>query len=234
MENQSTDKSYYDNQKVDNISIFAKKIGSYYERYKKFIEEAFSNNGPITVLEMGAGSCTLSLLVSNLSFVEKVICYDISFERMRNIVEKNAQNIECVYSKLEYVEGDFSNTIPFDSDSIDLILFDASLHHTRSMWNTIDECHRVLKKGGMVIAQRETTLGKFTSSLKMEKLLHTEEVRMGVSENAYLKEQYEYYFKANGFSTRFIPMAETTLQKLLLPLNGLVFSKWIILASVKK
>jgi ubiquinone/menaquinone biosynthesis C-methylase UbiE len=230
----NADKSYYDTQIVNNIPAFAKKISLYFSKYENLIINRFGGKKNIQILEMGAGSCTLSLLISKYKFVSKVVCYDISFERMKSIVESNAKNIDSDFSKLEFVEGDFSNIIPFDNDCFDIILFDASLHHTRSMWNTLDECRRVLKKGGVVIAQRETTLGMFTSKIKMKRLLETEEVKMGVSENAYLKEQYEYYFRANGFSTKFISMAETFMQKLLLPLNGFLFSKWIIIAYAEK
>lgn len=234
MKVQSSDKQYYDNQKVENLNMFAKKIRLYFDEYKHLIETKFKNKHNIVVLELGAGSCTLSLLISSYSFVGKVICYDISTERMQSLVLQNAKNISCVVDKLEFVGGDFSEKIPFDSNSIDIILFDASLHHTRSMWNTLSECKRVLKKDGLLVAQRESALGRITYKFKLRKLLQTEEVKSGVSENAYLKEQYEYYFNAIGFKTLFIPMAETILQRSLKFLNGFAYSKWIIIANIEQ
>jgi hypothetical protein len=88
-----------------------------------------------------------------------------------------------------------------------------------------------LRPGGVLVAQREQYLGAATAGVKLTRLLQTPEVKAGVSENAYLRAQYEYYLRAVGFdSVTFFPVAETALQRMFSFLNGLLFSKWVIWA----
>ena len=205
-------------------------IQTYFERSVPFLQDEFGKRGTIRALELGAGSCMLSLLVSKLPFVSQIDCLDISSARMKTVLPLANKLVAGTPEKLTLHEGDFGGPLPFPDQSYDLILFDASLHHSRSIWRTLMECRRTLRPGGLVVAQREQFLGLLTYSIKLRRLLRTEEVRAGVSENAYLRSQYDYYFRACGFEPRFLGVAENTLQRLLLPANGLVYSKWVIIA----
>ncbi len=99
------------------------------------------------------------------------------------------------------------------------------------MWDLLADCRKVISQRGLVVAQREQFLGTFTAGIKLSRLLSTPEVKAGVSENAYLRHQYHYYLSANGFTAEFIPCAENRWQQLLLPLNGLLLSKWTIIGT---
>jgi ubiquinone/menaquinone biosynthesis C-methylase UbiE len=229
-----SDKHYYDASEgtlEENIPPFALAIERYYRKYKKLIENHFQPRQNIRVLEVGAGTCCLSLMLSDLSCVSEVVCLDISVNRMREFVPVSARVISAKPEKLSFAQGDMGDCLNFDNGSFDLIVFDASLHHTRSMWRTLAECYRVLAPDGLVVAQREQYLGLLTAWKKLEQLVASEEVKNGVSENAYLKAQYQYYFRAAGFYTQLMPVAENLLQKLLLPFNGLIYSKWVLVAQ---
>lgn len=202
----------------------------YYRTYEADLQAWIGNRPAVQVLELGAGTCCLSLLASNLDAIQEIHCLDISKEKMERLVVTSSQILPSRPEKLRFHQGDFGARMPFADASFDLILFDAALHHSRSIWNTLGECRRMLRPGGMLIAQREQYLGALTFAPKLRALLRTPEVQQGVSENAYLRHQYEYFLRANGFDVRFKPVAETTLQKLLRPLNGLIHSKWVILA----
>lgn len=234
---QNADQAFYDEiDRLDGADLknFSAKIKSYVDRYQDVLQKKFQNQG-ISVLELGAGSCTASLAYSSLDITKQIICADISIRRMEYCVPKVAPFvIGCKPEKLSFLQCDFSHSIDVDDATVDVIVFDASLHHTRSMWLTLEECFRVLKPNGLLVAQREQYLGLLTYALKLEQLLLTPEVLSGVSENAYLRKQYEYYMRANGFQPQFIAAPETFLQKLLFPLNGLVWSKWIIVAEKQK
>ena len=87
---------------------------------------------------------------------------------------------------------------------------------------------------GAVAALREQYLAPFTAGYALKRLLQTKEVQSGVAENAYLKDQYAYYFLANGFSPQFRGVTPGAQWRLLSGLNGLLFSKWSIWAPVTR
>jgi hypothetical protein len=75
-------------------------------------------------------------------------------------------------------------------------------------------------------------LAPLTCGYALNRLLQSHEVQAGVSENAYLKEQYAYYFRANGFEPRFHRVSPSAKWLLLSPLNGIAYSKWSIWAPL--
>jgi ubiquinone/menaquinone biosynthesis C-methylase UbiE len=135
---------------------------------------------------------------------------------------------------IELAECDMSSKLPFDDSQFDIVVFDASLHHSCNMWLTLSECKRILAPDGAVAAFREQYLAPFSAGHALKRLLQTKEVQSGVAENAYLKDQYAYYFLANGFSPQFRPVTPGVKWRLLSPLNGLLFSKWSIWAPVAR
>jgi hypothetical protein len=96
------------------------------------------------------------------------------------------------------------------------------------MWHMLAECNRVLKQNGLLIAQREAYLSGIRAGRQLNRLLQAPEVLAKVSENMYLKEQYEYYLRANGFNPVFIRVAKSNLKSLLWFLNGTVFCDGVI------
>jgi ubiquinone/menaquinone biosynthesis C-methylase UbiE len=230
------DKDYYDKSSLVEVEShtyynWVKNIESYFNSYRDQIELRFSKKQKVKILELGAGSCTLSLLMSKWDFVGEITCLDISSIRMNEWSKAANELINGNIAKLKFVEGDFSFNINFPDEAFDIIIFDSSLHHTRSMWNTLSECKRILASDGLIIAQREAYLSTFFYGLKLNNLLKTKEVLSGVSENVYLKKQYEYYFRANGFNTKFIGISENIIQKVFGFLNGHIFSKWVIIGE---
>ena len=230
------DKAFYDTDNNFDERTLTRVISThreYFASYERRLRAHFSNAGHLVAVELGAGTCALSLLTKVALRDISITALDISWQRMQANVAKVATLLGTDCQAMTFEEGDFSRLREKPSESIDLILFDASLHHARSMWDVLDECRRVVSPRGLLIAQREQYLGTFTAGVKLSRLLKTPEVRSGVSENAYLKEQYEYYFRATGFHPEFIPCPEKTWQKILAPLNGFLFSKWTVLATPK-
>ena len=74
----------------------------------------------VRALDLGAGTCYLSSLLSSLQFVQSVACLDISRKKMENIVDTSIEKAKGVRSKLELHEADFGEPLPFDSGSFDL------------------------------------------------------------------------------------------------------------------
>jgi ubiquinone/menaquinone biosynthesis C-methylase UbiE len=189
-------------------------------------------SGGVRFVELGAGTCLTSLILKKHFPNAHFTCVDISLKRMEALIEKGAKETRVDPAGINLVECDFSGDLPFEDQVFDIVVFDASLHHSRNIWSTLQECARILIPCGAVVALREQYLAPLTAKYAMTRLLNTPEVRSGVSENAYLKEQYEYYFKTAHFDTKFFRVAPRNWRWLSL-LNGYAFSKWSILATKK-
>lgn len=183
------------------------------------------------LLELGAGTSATSLDLIRLFPFASATCCDISEARMRALAAGAAHEVGGDLAKLHFVELDMGEPLPFEDGSFDLIVFDAALHHTTNMWRTLSECRRALAPGGALVALREQYLARLTSGYALRRILASPEVRAGVSENAYLRQQYEYYLRVHGFTPHFHAVAPGRW-RLLAPLNGLLFSKWTIWADV--
>jgi ubiquinone/menaquinone biosynthesis C-methylase UbiE len=191
-----------------------------------------SHNGHIRFLELGAGTCTTTLSLRKIYPEASYACADISLPRMEQLIEKTAALIGASTDGIDLVQCDISESLPFRDSQFDVVVFDASLHHSCNIWRTLAECKRVLTRDGAIAALREQYLAPFSARYALRRLLKTEEVKAGVAENAYLKEQYGYYFSANGFVPQFYGVTPEPLFRLLSPLNGWLFSKWSIWAPV--
>jgi ubiquinone/menaquinone biosynthesis C-methylase UbiE len=132
--------------------------------------------------------------------------------------------------KIEYRGGDFNQPLPYEDASLDVVLFDAALHHAASPWFTLAECRRVVKPDGLLIAQREQYLAYLTEGIAIARLLRSVEVTSGVIENSFYRSQYEYLLRARGFEPVVHGGPDAPWQRALFFLNGLIFSKWVIVA----
>jgi ubiquinone/menaquinone biosynthesis C-methylase UbiE len=136
--------------------------------------------------------------------------------------------------KLSFSEIDFNDPLPFQDNEFDIVVMDAALHHSRNLWITLSEIRRVLKPGGFFIAQREAYTSPLTHKITFKRLLESPEAAAGVSENAYLKSQYDYYLRVNGFLPEFQTVLTNWKFKALFFLNGILFSKYNIIARSTK
>lgn len=234
----SADRKFFD----DEIDYFAPENLAHFLKYVEDVKSFFapaiphlkklsSARGALSVIELGAGTCLMSLQTKNAVSVESIVCTDISMFRMQALAQRCAELLHQDLQKMSFATVDFTVEIPFPDASFDLVCFDASLHHSRNIWRTLSECRRVLRRGGLLIAQREQYLATLTHRYALSRLLRTNEVRSGVSENAFLRAQYEYFLRAGGFEPHFLPVTPLLRWKLLAPLNGVLFSKWTIVAE---
>ena len=224
---------YFSAENRQSIQYHLATVELYIAAISEFLDEMYRRRkGDVSFVELGAGTCLTSLSLRKMYPQASFTCVDISLSRMQRFVAKSSALVGVDGSGMELAECDISNKLPFENGRFDVVVFDASLHHSRNVWSTLGECKRVLAPDGAVVALREQYLAQFTASYALKRLLQTNEVRSGVAENAYLKDQYAYYFSANGFSPQFRAVAPNALWRLLSPLNGLLFSKWSIWAPV--
>jgi len=227
------DLEFYDAEPIGTLSQHSRwmrEIEYYLKSYCPRLQNAFINKS-IKVAELGAGSCGLSVCLSREEFVKVVYAIDISKTRMEKMMATSISILGGDKNKITIIASDFNRELPFADSQLDLIVFDASLHHSRSMWSTLSECRRVLKPGGLLIAQRESFLNSLRARAQLNRLLHTPEVASKVSENMYLLDQYIYYLKVHGFEVEFIKCAYNAKKRWMSILNGYLFSDGVLFCT---
>ena len=227
--------NYFDGENEAQIRDHLEIVRTYIAAVSEYLDQFYrQRNGKVKFLELGAGTCLTSLSLRKMYPLAKFTCADISMSRMQQLLENSARLVGVDGGDIEFAECDMSNKLPFGDGQFDIVVFDASLHHSRNIWLTLSECKRILTPGGAVAALREQYLAPFTAGYALKRLLQTKEVQSGVAENAYLKDQYAYYFLANGFSPQFRAVTPGAQWRLLSGLNVLLFSKWSIWAPVTR
>ena len=96
------------------------------------------------------------------------------------------------------VVEEFSERLPFDDGSFDVVFARAVLHHTRDLNAACKEMYRVLKSGGIVVAVREHVISRETdleAFLEQHPLHH-----LYGGEHAFLLRSYVDAFRGGGFS----------------------------------
>ena len=231
----TADKRFYDGELLEGqAETYAPEVALYARAWLDRYRAELSGHGLLKVLDLGAGSCTTSFILSKEAFVGEVAAADISVARLESMSQETHKVVGGDRSKLSFHEIDFNRSLPFEDNRFDLVVMDAALHHSRNIWDTLAEIRRVLKPRGLFVAQREAYTSPLTNRITFRRLLASPEVASGVSENAYLPSQYDYYLRANGFEPRFIPVYDSLKFKLLFFLNGIAFSKYNIVARSTK
>jgi ubiquinone/menaquinone biosynthesis C-methylase UbiE len=229
------DQAFYDQRPVGSLEDhgeWMREIEFYYLGYADKLNELLAGSNGF-VAELGAGSCGLSVCLTRLPNVKRVSSLDISMKRMQKMIDTTVTVLEGDKQKITPIACDFNGRLPFEDGELDAVVFDAALHHTRSMWYTLSECNRVLKRGGALIAQRESYLNSLRAKSQIANLLKTPEISANVSENMYLREQYIYYLQVSGFEVNFIKRTPSALKRILMPLNGVAFCDGVLICAKK-
>lgn len=231
---EANDKHFYDNEMLEGQRAYYRSyITVYIDSWLSRIRPELEANGAVSLLDLGAGSCSTSIELAKHPFVKDVVAVDISGRRMQEMSSEMAALSGGSLDKFRFVEGNFNHPIALPDRSFDLIVMDAALHHARDIRFTLAEIRRLLRPGGIFVAQREAFLAPLTYPIAIRRLLESPEVRAGVAENAYLKGQYDYYLQASGFQPEFVPVYPELKFRLAWFLNGIAFAKYNIISRLK-
>jgi len=201
-----------------------------------FLKKKYNFKGE--VLELGAGSCWLSALISKIPEVKNVYAIDISKELLETIGNKVIVDLGGKKEKIKFINTDF-HKLPFDDNKFDVIICDASLHHAQNLPVLLKEINRVLKDNGFLIAIREP----------VKSLLHRydlrkfgrKEMKQGATENIYSKTEWEKHFNQAGFKLNFFEEFNKNDRKtnifktsILRLFNSILFSRYYFFAVKNK
>ncbi|MGE0268285.1 MAG: class I SAM-dependent methyltransferase [Candidatus Omnitrophota bacterium] len=121
---------------------------SEYEFSEKFISETRKEN--LVVADLAAGTGWISALISRLNNVREVRSVEISKHRLETLFEHSVRMLSGEPGKICRFLGSFYD-LKFDTHSIDVIYLSQAFHHADKPFHLLNECDRVLKKGGRII-----------------------------------------------------------------------------------
>lgn len=107
----------------------------------KIANDIIEKMGSGTIVDLGSGTGYLSIEIAKRTPGIQVYGIDLSRQMIR-IARRHARGIENAQFK-------FGNAadLPFEDNSIDLIISTGSLHHWKTPARVFDECYRALKIG---------------------------------------------------------------------------------------
>ena len=106
------------------------------------------------VLDLGAGVCWTTALVSRQPRVTKVLALDYSVHRMTKIGPLVCEQLGAVQEKIER-RCIAMSPLPFADESADLAILCQALYMSRRPVEVLREVHRVLRPGGLVMVACE-------------------------------------------------------------------------------
>lgn len=197
-----------------------------------FLQQKYNFKGEI--LELGAGSCWFSALISKIPKVQNIYALDISKELLETIGNKVIIDLKGNREKIKFINADF-HKLPFTDNKFDIIVCDASLHHAQNLPVLLKEANCVLKNDGLLIAIREP-LKSFLYSCNLKKF-GRKEIKKGATENIYSKTEWKKCFEQAGFELSFLEefnkndkKTKTLKTFILKPFNGILFSRYYLFA----
>jgi ubiquinone/menaquinone biosynthesis C-methylase UbiE len=108
---------------------------------------------PLVCLDFGTGTGFVPLVIGKyLKKEDSFICADISSEMLKQCQHKVSE--KSFLCKLSFVKID-GMLVPLQDQSVDVITLNSVLHHLYDLKVFTQECRRLLKPGGLIIASHE-------------------------------------------------------------------------------
>jgi ubiquinone/menaquinone biosynthesis C-methylase UbiE len=229
------EKNYRDKIQIysdDTLLPWLKNKLTYYESLKKDnILALFKGK----VLELGAGHCWLTALLSKREEVTEATAVDLSEKQVKEIAPKVIQYLKGQEEKIALMINDFNN-LNFPESSFDTIIFDAALHHAVNPVATLKKIMPLLKNGGYLVCIREPIIPwiYFWNKKIIYQRHGVEEKKYGVTENIFTISEWKNIFKQAGTAVKFVKISYNHIQNPFFKkifsnkiFNGFLFSEMI-------
>jgi 2-polyprenyl-3-methyl-5-hydroxy-6-metoxy-1,4-benzoquinol methylase len=152
------------------------------------------------ILEIGAGSCWLSSVLSKFPKVQEVYALDFSRRILTEIAPRVMDHLKADASKIVRVRGSFYDLRRLGKQ-FDFVVCDETLHHADYPIILLKQICKVLSEDGLLISIREPIAPKLPI-LKFvgKRIFGFREKRLGVTENNYTLNEWHKLFRLSGFA----------------------------------
>ncbi|MBC8166518.1 MAG: class I SAM-dependent methyltransferase [Bryobacteraceae bacterium] len=134
--------NFYERYWRDGADTYSGDHQGYAVHFRKWMADVIPGLGKNPrILEVGCGDASFTKSLS--TFSERVTGIDISEAQIAINAHK--------YPEIAFVPHDISTTLPFDTDSFDLVWCSEVLEHLYEPGFALQEAHRVLRPGGMLM-----------------------------------------------------------------------------------
>ena len=110
------------------------------------------------ILDLAAGTCWTSAIVSKYDSVEEIDAVEFSFHRINELAPSTVETLDGNPSKINRILGSFYN-IKRENEYYDVIILSQAYHHAEFPLKLFHECDRVLKKDGYILIVGEHIIG---------------------------------------------------------------------------
>ena len=171
------------------------------------------------VLDLGAGSCWATALLSQVKPVREVVALDLSEGFLRRVGTRMIGRLNADVRKITFAVSTFE-AVPFDDGYFDAVFAIAALHHSLAPLRALIEVRRVLRPGGVLVVV-ECPPPLFGIRSARERAI-AESRRTGATEFALTRGELEYLMRHAGFDEpAFVPQTGLSINP---------FKKWARLA----
>lgn len=115
---------------------------SYFNKNLKWVLEEIGNDVPDSILDIGCGTGSLLKELSHMYPMAELNGLDISSEMLKRA--------RLAAPSAKFVKSDV-HELPYEDNSMDLVLCTASFHHYQNNEKVMSEIYRILKPNGRVI-----------------------------------------------------------------------------------
>lgn len=142
---------------------FLDKERKYFNEYESILNFVEKNNIKIAGegIDLAAGTCWATALLSKIEAVERIYALDISKHRLLKTAPIVFNHFAAKEEKIIRVVGDFLNIKLLDN-SLDFCFMSSAFHHADDPNRLLVEIRRVLKPDGLVIMMGEKPIFWFT------------------------------------------------------------------------
>lgn len=205
-----------EDRKLLNYIVEESNIKICFEDALKYIVSLTGNEIKGRILEIGAGVCWTTAIVSRFDNVKEIWAIDFSKHRLKLIAPVVFEQLGGDFSKFIPVVGDFEK-LNFENESFDFIIFCQSLYMFSDINKILSRTHSLLKKGGIVVIACERIAPNYpllSFAYLNKQLIRLLRGKADISgKHFYEDKEYEKAIYASGFNYIFQELSYPILKK---------------------
>jgi len=151
------------------------------------------------ILEIGAGSCWFSSVLSKFPEVKEIYALDFSRYILKRVAPVMMNYLNADARKIIRVRGSFYSLIHLGKQ-FDFVVCDETLHHADYPIKLLNQIGKVLKRDGRIVCIREPVAPELPILRSIrKKIFGSHERKYGVTENIYTLNEWHQIFQKGGF-----------------------------------